>query len=102
MSEEPETTAGSIHIAVSLISFVLVLAGILTLTAAFGRAAAWRSLRPLSLVLGLAALGAFVVSGAAQDASWWGASQRIFVGLVLLWLLIIADRLRTRGSARAA
>lgn len=94
LTPEPETTSGTIHIVVSLLGFVAVIVGMLVLSAVFRKRPTWHSLWPTSSVVGVAALIAFLVTGATQDSDWWGVAQRVFVALVLLWLLLAATRLR--------
>lgn len=98
--DDAQTTAGTIHIAASLLGDVCGIIGLLVLSVGFRKRSQWRSLWPASALLWTAALIAFMVTAAAQDADWWGIPQRVYVGLVLGWLLLAAGRLRT--VARAA
>jgi len=94
------TSVGTVHIAVSALAFVFVIAGMFVLSRTFKRDARWRSFWSLSLVLAVAALVAFMVSVPSQGP-WVGLIQRIFIGTIILWQVLVAFRLRSiaRGAS---
>lgn len=69
------------------------------LSRTFKRDARWRSLWPVSLVLAFAALITFFLMG---DGQWTGLYQRVFIGTILLWLILVAIRLRSIASGAPA
>ena len=71
---------------------------VLTVTLAMRRP--WGMERPLWLTLGallLAAFAAFATIGATAE----GLAQRVLVGGEIVWLLVVADRLRRPATPRA-
>jgi Protein of unknown function (DUF998) len=96
---EPVTTHGAIHGLSGAIAILCLIVGMLLLSRAFKRDDEWRSCRPVSLALGLAALvqlvvGIFVLWGEGKpfDAA---SSFRIFMATFALWLVLAAIRLRS-------
>ena len=89
------TTAGTIHIVVSLLAFVSVMAGMFLLSRTFKRDARWRSVWSYSLVLAFAALITFFLNG---DGRWTGLYQRAFIATILLWQILTAIRLHYIAS----
>jgi hypothetical membrane protein len=98
-SVESPTSVGIVHIGVSALAFVFGIAGMFVLSRTFKRDARWRAFWPLSLVLAVAALVAFIVSVPSQGP-WVGLIQRIFIGTIILWQVLVAFRLRSiaRGA----
>lgn len=94
------TSVGAVHIGVSALAFLFGIAGMFVLSRTFKRDARWRAFWPLSLVLAVAALVAFVVSVPSQGP-WVGLMQRIFIGTIILWQVLVAFRLRSiaRGAS---
>jgi hypothetical protein len=62
------------------------------LSRTFKQGAGWRSLWRLSLVLALAAFAAFFLPSGGE---WAGFFQRVFVGIVISWMVVVAIRLRS-------
>jgi hypothetical membrane protein len=93
------TTVGAVHIGVSALSFVLGIVGMFVLSRTFKRDARWRGLWPWSLVLALATLIGFFLQG---EGPWVGLTQRIFVGTITLWLVLVAFRLRSIAKGASA
>lgn len=88
----PATTTGSIHFAAFLFSVASLVAGILSLSRAFKKDARWRSFAPLTLAWGLAILIVFI-PGSAVMGQADGLNERILIGVMVLWLLLVANRL---------
>lgn len=93
------TLHGLIHLVVALIAFVAGAVGELLISLRLARDPAWSSVRPALLVVSVAALVLLIVlllatgpavRGAAEGV--FGLVERVFIGLVLLWMLIVAVR----------
>jgi hypothetical protein len=87
------TSAGTVHFVVSILAFVLGIAGVFVLLRTFKEDARWRGFWPWSLALAFAALVGFVVL-ATSEGTWIGLIQRTFIGTVFLWQLLVAFRIR--------
>jgi hypothetical membrane protein len=88
---ETPTIVGAIHIVVSALTFVFGIAGMFVLSRTFKRDARWRPYWPVSLALSFVALIGFFLQNAGP---WVGLSQRIFIGTVVLWQVLVAIWLR--------
>ena len=83
------TVAGTVHLMAALGAFVCMIAAMFVFSRTFTQSARWRSLRSVSLALALAAFAAlFLPSG----GEWAGLFQRMFVGVVISWMVIVAVR----------
>jgi len=89
---QPQTAAGTVHSLAALVTFVCAVLGMFVLTRTFKRTAPWRSYWPSSLVLALVALVLFFLPGGDD---WVGLFQRIFVGVIIVWVVLVALRLRS-------
>jgi hypothetical protein len=89
--DRPQTMTGTVHILAASLAFVCAVLAMFVLTRTFKRNARWRSYWRLSLVLALVALVAFFL----PSGQWAGISQRIFVGVVIAWMILAALRLRS-------
>ncbi|CAA9581018.1 MAG: hypothetical protein AVDCRST_MAG18-3136 [uncultured Thermomicrobiales bacterium] len=93
-----QTPTGLIHLGAALVAFVSLLLAIFVLSFAFRRSDRWQRFFPWSFALGIAALIAFFLPSEGGRA---GLYQRIFVGIVILWLALVALRLRAIAGERA-
>lgn len=93
------TTVGTVHLGVSALAFGLGKVGMFVLSVTFERDARWRVLWPVSPVLASAALSLFFLQG---EGPWVGLYQRMLVGTVTLWLLLVAFRLRSIAKGASA
>jgi hypothetical membrane protein len=93
---ESPTSVGTVHNVVSALALVFGIAGMFVLSRTFKRDARWRALWPWSLVPAVAALVGFFLQ---SELPWVGLSQRIFVGTITLWLVLVAFRLRSIAKA---
>lgn len=92
-------TVSIIHNGIALVSFISAIAGMFVLSWTFKRDTRWRALWPVCLALAFAAL----ISIFLQDQGpWVGLYQRIFVGTITLWLIVVALRLRSLANDAAA
>ena len=102
------TAHGGIHALVALVAFFAVGLGELLVSRRIAALEGWRSfasgVRRLALValaacvVAVAALG-LSVAGSGGLGSFDGLLERVFLGLVLLWMLLVAVRLRSERSA---
>lgn len=89
------TVAGTVHLVAALVAFVCVVVAMFVLSRTFKQSAGWRSIWSVSLVLAFAALAAFFLPSGGE---WAGLFQRVFVGIVVSWMVIVAIRLRSTTS----
>jgi len=93
------TFHGKIHLQVATLAFICAAVGELLLSLKFANDEQSRSLRRPALVIAtlviFAALLVLALPFAPKLASDFGLYERIFIGLVLLWMLVIAFRLRS-------
>ena len=92
------TIAGTVHIVVSLLAFLLIIAAMFVLSMTFKQNVRWRSFWPISLVLAFAALVTFFLT---SDGQWAGLYQRVFIGTIVLWLVLAAIRLRSIARTKS-
>ncbi len=100
MPDGPPTAHGAIHALVAAIVYVAVAVGELLVSLDLGHESAWRSLSHLATPLAVAVLVALVAQFAGFRAAmrsmdeglgrYSGLVQRVFLALVLLWMLIVA------------
>lgn len=102
------TLHGLIHLVVALIAFVAAAVGELLIALRLARDPTWAAVRPALLIIACAALVSLVVlipatGSVARGAtgSVFGLFERIFIGLVLLWMALVAVRVVSRPAAGA-
>jgi|SRR5215213_2559421 len=93
------TSVGTVHTVVSALAFVFGIVGMFVLSRTFKRNARWQAFWPWSLVLAVIALVGFFLQ---SELPWVGLSQRIFVGTITLWLVLVAFRLLSIAKAASA
>jgi hypothetical protein len=90
-----DTTVGAVHNWVALGAFVSVTAATLVLSSAFGSDPRWASFAPVSWVVAVLVLGSFLLFYVGPWVGVHGISgltERVFIGLVMLWVLLVAIR----------
>lgn len=88
-----QSTTGTIHSFVALVSFVCAVVGMFILTHwTFMRAARWRSLLPW---LALLPAGAFSLIIGQTQGPHVGILQRMLVTIISVWLILVAFRARS-------
>ncbi len=96
------TLHGSIHLLVALLAFCAVALGELLVSLRIGSDARWSGLRPYLLACAIATLVALLAELVGVRASTalgvGGLIERIFLGLALLWMLLVALNLVQPGS----
>jgi hypothetical protein len=93
--------AGLVHIVVSVLAFVLSIVGVFVLSRTFKRDARWRAFWPWSLALAFTALVGFIML-AISEGAWIGLIERIFLGTVFLWQVLVAFRIRSISKGASA
>jgi len=104
-SASQRTLLGTIHEQAAPPTFLLAAAAMLVLAPAFHATTGWRPFAGVSIVFGLVALASAFAYVAATMAGevLAGVVQRILVGSIVSWLLLLAVRLlRHRRNAEAA
>jgi signal transduction histidine kinase/hypothetical membrane protein len=84
----PPTAEGTMHLAVSIPTFILAIVVIFVFARTFTKDERWASLGPTSLALGTVCSVALVASDVV-------IVQRVFVGALISWLVLTAIRLRS-------
>jgi hypothetical membrane protein len=96
------TVHGGIHLLVALVAFCAVAVGELLVSLRIGADTRWTSLRPYLLVCSIATLVALLAElvgvRVSEAFGIGGLVERLFLGLVLLWMLLVAIRLVRPGS----
>jgi len=93
-----QTMVGTVHILAGSLAFVCAMLGMFVLTRTFKRDVRWQTYWRLSLVLALGALVAFFL----PSGQWPGIIQRIFLGIVIAWMILAALRLRSIAAGGAS
>ena len=98
------TVHGGIHLLVALVAFCAVAVGELLVSLRIGIDARWTSLRPYLLICSIATLVALLAQlvgvRASEAFGIGGLVERIFLGLALLWMLLVAINLVRLGGAK--
>jgi hypothetical protein len=95
------TSVGTMHIVVSALAFVFVIAGMFVLSRTFKRDARWQAVWPWSLVLALATLIGVIVA-APSEGPWVGLIQRTYIGTIIIWQVLVAFWLRSIAKGASA
>ncbi len=94
---EWETATGSLHNVAGLGGFLAAISGIFAISRRLKGGNAWQSHRRYSIITGVAALAGLIawimISKGAGIESVNGVLQRIFIGLILLWIGVMGTRL---------
>lgn len=106
------TLHGLIHLIVALVAFVAAAVGALLISLRMGADPAWVRVRPALLVIAVASLvalaglvlgvGSVASTAAGGIAGLFGLIERVFLGLILLWMLVTALRLVRLPHSAAA
>lgn len=89
------TLHGVIHLFVALLAFICGAIGELLLALYFAKDDRWRALRTPALTIAILSIIALVVLLLGAFPHAYGLVERIFIGLVLLWMLVAALLLRS-------
>jgi hypothetical protein len=89
----------TLHDRVSLLAFLVGIAGLALWARVFRRLPAWRSLATYSAVSSVLALGLLIAIGLSiQTRAFTGVWQRLFLGTLYLWCAVVGVRV-FRGAA---
>ena len=98
----PEPTfSDSMHNMFSLLAFLAVIIAVIILSRSLPRDDVWQRYRPYSLITGIGAFALLVLAGLSGPEEggvsalepWTGLLQRLFVGVWLLWIEVMAIKL---------
>jgi hypothetical protein len=94
--DSPSTPVGMVHILLGVLSFVCFVAAALIASQRFKQDKRWQSVYPPAFALALSSLVAFAVFFVikATQSPIGGLGQRVFLGLVLLWVFVVAVGMR--------
>ncbi|MGH7666133.1 MAG: DUF998 domain-containing protein [Candidatus Dormibacteria bacterium] len=97
----PATTSGQIHLILALVAFLCVAVGTIVLSGAVRHLAVLRGISAPLLVIALVALVPLLLLGHTQlrANSLDGLYERAFLGLELLWILLLGARLAQGARA---
>jgi hypothetical protein len=87
---------GTIHVVISLVSFLAMIVAMFILTRTFRLDPRWRSLSPWIVLGPAAALSLLVVQ---SEGPWVGIMQRLLVGVIAAWIVVVALRVRALAAA---
>lgn len=90
---QPATTTGTIHVIAGIATFLILIATMFASAVTFRRNPSWRWFAGPTLGWALLALAAFFLVPILGDDRF-GLAQRIFVGVVLSWLITVSVLLR--------
>ena len=103
LAGEHVTWHGAIHLLVAIVAFVCVAVGEITVSRHFAADARWQSLFVPALILAIFTLIACLLTlagGAIPGVKHVpGLTERIFLGLALLWMLVVAIRMRSLAAS---
>jgi hypothetical membrane protein len=93
----PDTHEGKVHTISFLVNIVSMLVAIPLLSFGFGQKSSLRSFRPVALGLALAVVLTFLLQFFTLHKGMpYGLTNRLFVIVLLSWLICTAARLRAR------
>jgi Protein of unknown function (DUF998) len=96
----PDSVDETIHSLASIGAFVALVAAMALFALACGDDPDWIGFRPYATVLAAVAIAAAAVSPLADKTPWTGVAQRVLAGTVVLWLVLIARRVRAIAFGR--
>ena len=87
---------GEIHLVISVIAFISAMLASLFISLRFSRDERPRPLRTPALVIALLMWPPFILTDTFGKMGMYGVAERVFLGLGLLWILMVALWLRQR------
>jgi hypothetical protein len=93
----PQTLSGTIHRIDGPLAFLSLTAGVILVSRRFKQDEQWHPFYRSALILSLVMLAAFIGTflGFFTGLGFAGLSQRIFLAALVIWLLLMAARLRS-------
>ncbi len=99
----PDTQHGMIHTLSFQVNIISIMLSAIFTSLGFDKAPEWRSLRPAAMILAALLLAAFVIQILTlHRGAPYGIANRVFVAVILIWLLTLTFRLRAVTSQPAA
>jgi hypothetical membrane protein len=100
---QPPQGSGVVHLALAFVAFTAVTVGTVLLSVRLVSDPAWRPVAPALLAISVAGALAYLSLGATlRHHGPDGLSERIFLGLGLLWIAVAAAAVLTGGRRRRA
>lgn len=96
------STSAVVHGAVSVVLMVGLIVSAWVLRAAFKHSPGWEHLRTMELVFAIVLTVTFFVASSNPEGEGSGLTQRLFVGLLMLWLGFVAWQVRNRELIEAS
>ena len=97
LQETPRTLIGRIHDFFSTLPFACIIPTAILFVRRYANELSWRTVVRVTILLAVVALiGAGIAYGWQHNLKWTGLLQRVFALPTLLWMLIVALRLRGR------
>lgn len=96
------TAAGTIHVLSALVLFLSLIISAWMLRGVFKRDETWAPLSMPALGFAIALTVTFLVSFLTGDDGPVGVTQRIFAGVIMIWLFVLGWNIRRTGSAQPA
>ena len=95
------TVHGEVHLVVAALAFIAVALGMLIVAFALSRSPALAAARPLAIALAVLAALALLALRPMTSHHAGGLPERLFLGLSLLWMFVLAVRARHAQGAVA-
>jgi hypothetical protein len=96
---EDLTTAGMIHLVSALVLFLSLVVSAWLLRGVFKRDESWGSLSTPALWFAIALTVLFLVSFGTPEDGPVGLTQRLFAGVMMVWLFVLGMNVRRIGAA---
>jgi hypothetical membrane protein len=95
LESAPVTAHGNIHTLSFLVNILSILLATFAISISLGKDTTWRARRPVFLIMALIVLGGFMAQILTlHRGAPYGITNRLFVAVLLLWLISMAWQLR--------
>lgn len=101
------TTEGTLHDLAGMVLFLSLIIGTFVLARVFRRDPRWARMAPVAKGFAWASLAGLIVTliageaGTPPDEGVVGLVQRVFIVIIVAWLLLVSSRVRELGAAQA-
>lgn len=89
------TIHGLIHLMVAFLAFICGAVGEVVLSRRLGADPRFRAVAPAATAIAILAVVALVLTFLAAPTHVFGLLERVFIGLVLLWMVVVAARIQS-------
>jgi hypothetical membrane protein len=96
------TAAGTIHLLSALVLFLCLIISAWMLRGVFKRGEAWAPFSIIALLFAIALTVTFLVSFLTGEDGPVGLTQRIFAGVIMIWLFVLGWNIRRIGTQQTA